>query len=108
MPVLEWLERRGIPSAIAALFCILVFLIIANIAIAAIVVPATDFFQLLPSRITRIQHNLSPLLDLYSTLEKSVNKMFRQIASTPVRQPQTAAVARPARSWNSPRRRRRR
>lgn len=96
VPVLEWLERRGIPSAIAALFCILVFLIIANIAIAAIVVPATDFFQLLPSRITRIQHNLSPLLDLYSTLEKSVNKMFRQIASTPVRQPQTAAVAPPS------------
>ncbi len=64
VPVLEWLERRRIPSAVAALFCVLVFLIIANIAIAAIVVPATDFFQLLPSRISRIQHNLSPLLDL--------------------------------------------
>jgi len=96
VPVLEWLERRRVPSAIAALFCVLVFLIIANVAIAAIVVPATDFFQLLPSRISRIQHNLSPLLDLYSTLEKSVNKMFRQIASTPVRQPQTAAVAPPS------------
>ena len=96
VPVLEWLERRRIPSALAALFCVLVFLIVANIAIAAIVVPATDFFQLLPSRISRIQHNLSPLLDLYSTLEKSVNKMFRQVASTPVRQPQTAAVAPPS------------
>ncbi len=96
VPVLEWLERRRMPSALAALLCVLVFLIIANIAIAAIVVPATDFFQLLPSRISRIQHNLSPLLDLYSTLEKSVNKMFRQIASTPVRQPQTAAVAPPS------------
>ncbi len=96
VPVLEWLERRRVPSAIAALFCVLVFLIVANIAIAAIVVPATDFFQLLPSRISRIQHNLSPLLDLYSALEKSVNKMFRQVASTPVRQPQTAAVAPPS------------
>lgn len=96
VPVLEWLERRRLPSALAALLCVLVFLVIANIAIAAIVVPATDFFQLLPSRISRIQHNLSPLLDLYSTLEKSVNKLFRQIASTPVRQPQTAAVAPPS------------
>ncbi|MFN3433989.1 MAG: AI-2E family transporter, partial [Sphingomonas sp.] len=75
VPVLEWLERRRLPSAVAALLCVLVFLVIANIAIAAIVVPATDFFQLLPSRISRIQHNLSPLLDLYSTLEKSVNKL---------------------------------
>ncbi len=96
VPVLEWLERRGLPSALAALICLFVFLVVANIAIAAIVVPATDFFQLLPSRISRIQHNLSPLLDLYSTLEKSVNKMFRQIASSPPRQPQTAAVSPPS------------
>ncbi|WP_267393311.1 MULTISPECIES: AI-2E family transporter [unclassified Sphingomonas] len=96
VPVLEWLERRGLPSPIAALLCVLVFLLVANVAIAAIVVPATDFFQLLPTRISRIQHNLSPLLDLYSTLEKSVNRLFRQIATTPVRQPQTAAVAPPS------------
>ncbi|MBI0474633.1 AI-2E family transporter [Sphingomonas sp. MA1305] len=96
VPVLEWLERRGLPSALAALICLFVFLVVANIAIAAIVVPATDFFQLLPSRISRIQHNLSPLLDLYSTLEKSVNRMFRQIASSPPRQAQTAAVSPPS------------
>ncbi|WP_308814238.1 AI-2E family transporter [Sphingomonas sp. GV3] len=96
VPVLEWLERRRLPSALAALLCVLVFLLVANVAIAAIVVPATDFFQLLPSRIMRIQHNLSPLLDLYSTLEKSVNKLFRQIASAPPRQPQTAAVSPPS------------
>ncbi|MBB4155247.1 putative PurR-regulated permease PerM [Sphingomonas jinjuensis] len=96
VPVLEWLERRGLPSPIAALLCVVTFLIIANIAIAAIVVPATDFFRLLPSRISRIQENLSPLLDLYSTLEKSVNKMLRQVASTPVVRPQAAAVAPPS------------
>lgn len=44
VPVLEWLERRRLPSALAALLCVLVFLVIANVAIAAIVVPATDFF----------------------------------------------------------------
>jgi predicted PurR-regulated permease PerM len=95
VPVLEWLERRGLPSPLASLLCILVFLIAANIAIAAIVVPATDFFRLLPTRLDRIQDNLAPLLDLYSSLEKYVNKTLRQVASTPIRQPATAGVAAP-------------
>ncbi|WP_425231145.1 AI-2E family transporter [Sphingomonas sp.] len=96
VPLLEWLERHRVPSPLAALFCVLLFLIVANIAVAAIVVPATDFFQQLPSRVSRIQHNLQPLLDLYSSLERSVNRFFHQIASTPVRQPRTAAVAPPS------------
>ena len=95
VPVLEWLERHRVPSGLAALFCLLLFIALANIAIAAIVVPATDFFAQLPSRLTRIQSNLEPLLDLYANLEKSVNRFFRQVASTPVRQPGTAAVAPP-------------
>ncbi|WP_188659089.1 AI-2E family transporter [Sphingomonas metalli] len=95
VPVLEWLERRRVPSALAALICLFVFLLLANIAIAAIVVPATDFFRLLPTRLDRIQNNLAPLLDLYSSLEAYVNRTLRQIASTPIRQPRTAAVAAP-------------
>ncbi len=95
VPVLEWLERRGLPSPAASLLCILVFLIAVNIAIAAILVPATDFFRLLPTRLDRIQDNLAPLLDLYSSLEKYVNRTLRQVASTPIRQPATAGVAAP-------------
>ena len=95
VPVLEWLERRRVPSALAALLCVLFFLIVANIAIAAIVVPATDFFRLLPTRLGRIQENLQPLLDLYSNLETYVNRTLRQVASTPIRQPRTTAVAAP-------------
>ena len=95
VPPLEWLERHRVPSPLASIFCILVFLVIANVAIAAIVVPAIDFFRLLPTRISRIQENLSPLLDLYSALEKSVNKMLRQVASAPPRQQTTTAVAPP-------------
>ena len=49
VPLLEWLERHRVPSALAALLCVLLFLVAANVAIAAIVVPATDFFRLLPS-----------------------------------------------------------
>lgn len=96
IPLLEWLERRGVPSALAALFCVLMFLIVANIALAAIVVPATEFFRLLPTRIDRIQTNLAPLLDLYSSLEKYANRTLRQIASTPIRQAPTAGVAPPS------------
>lgn len=96
IPLLEWLERRRVPSALAALTCVLLFLIVANIAIAAIVVPASDFFRLLPTRIPRIQENLAPLLDLYSNLEKYVNKTLRQVASTPIKQAPTAGVAPPS------------
>jgi predicted PurR-regulated permease PerM len=96
IPILQWLERRRVPSPIAAILCIFAFLLLANVAIAAIVVPATDFFRLLPTRIPRIQENLSPLLDLYSALEKSVNRMLRQVASTPVRSQAQSAVAPPS------------
>ena len=96
VPVLEWLERRRVPSALASLLCILFFLVVANVALAAIVVPATDFFRLLPSRIGRIQENLAPLLDLYSNLESYANRALRQVATTPIRQPSTTAVAPPS------------
>lgn len=96
IPLLEWLERRRVPSPLAALFCVMLFLIIANVALAAIVVPATEFFRLLPRRIDRIQANLAPLLDLYSSLERYVNRTLRQIASTPVRASTTATVTPPS------------
>lgn len=96
VPVLEWLERRRVPSSLASLLCLLLFLVAANIALAAIVVPATDFFQLLPSRIGRIQQNLQPVLDLYENLERYANRALRQVASTPIRQSPTAAVAPPS------------
>jgi predicted PurR-regulated permease PerM len=96
IPLLQWLERRRLPSPIAALLCVILFLIAANIAIAAIVVPATEFFRLLPTRINRIQANLQPLLDLYSNLEHYVNRTLRQVASTPVRPSPSAAVSPPS------------
>jgi predicted PurR-regulated permease PerM len=96
IPLLQWLERRRLPSPIAALICVILFLVAANIAIAAIVVPATDFFRLLPTRINRIQSNLQPLLDLYSNLEHYVNRTLRQVASTPVRPSPSAAVSPPS------------
>ena len=97
VPVLEWLERHRVPSALAALACILLFLLAANIALAAIVVPAVEFFRKLPERIDRIQMNIAPLIDLYSSLESYLNRAVRHLAAPgPIRTAQTTAVAPPS------------
>ncbi|WP_242186434.1 AI-2E family transporter [Sphingomonas sp. CARO-RG-8B-R24-01] len=97
VPVLEWLERRRVPSALAALTCVLLFLVAANVALAAIIVPATEFFRRLPERIDRIQMNIAPLIDLYSSFEKYLNRTVQHLAAAgPVKTPQTAAVAPPS------------
>jgi predicted PurR-regulated permease PerM len=85
VPLLEWLERRGVPSQLAALICVLTFLIGANIAIASIIVPATDWLALLPERISRVRNNLGPILDIYSTLERFINDTVSAIQRTSVR-----------------------
>ncbi|MBN8807172.1 MAG: AI-2E family transporter [Sphingomonas sp.] len=97
IPVLEWFERRRLPSWLAALTCVLGFLIAANVALAAIVVPAIEFFRKLPERIDRIQTNLAPLIDLYATLQKYLNRTITHLANTgPVKTPATTAVAPPS------------
>src|SRR6185295_14541923 len=55
VPLLEWLERRRIPSTLAALFCVILFIAMANIAVAAIVFPATEWFKALPDRIGQMR-----------------------------------------------------
>ena len=97
VPILEWLERHRVPSPLAALTCVILFLAAASIAVTAIVIPATEFFRKLPERIDRVQMNLAPLLELYTSLEKSVNRTVRHLASPgPVHPAQTAAVAPPS------------
>ncbi|MGH6782684.1 MAG: AI-2E family transporter, partial [Sphingomonadaceae bacterium] len=54
VPLLEWLERRRVPSSLAAFTCLAFFLTIANIAVALIVVPASDWFARLPERAGQI------------------------------------------------------
>jgi predicted PurR-regulated permease PerM len=95
VPMLEWLERHRIPAPLAALTCVLLFLIAANVALASIVVPAWQWLQRLPESIPQIQSNLEPLIRAYSDLEKFVDKTLLHFASAPVRQPQTIAAAPP-------------
>lgn len=74
VPLLEWLERRGLPSPLAALLCVIIFLGLANAAIASVIIPATEWFARLPSRIRLIRKNLSPLIDIYSSFERFVDE----------------------------------
>jgi predicted PurR-regulated permease PerM len=78
VPLLEWFERRRVPSGLAALICLLLFITIANLAVASIVLPATEWVRLLPERIPRIRETLDPLLDVYASLERFIDDMFQQ------------------------------
>ena len=95
VPFLEWMERRRVPSAIAALAAVIAFLLVANTALVLIVVPATDWFRLLPQRLPKIQDNLAPLIDFYSQLQHFVDETVQMLATGPVAAAQTAAVDAP-------------
>lgn len=96
VPLLEWLERRRVPSALAALLCIILFLIVANVAVAAIVIPAADWFQRLPERIGQLRDTLAPLVDVYSNLERFIDNVVREFGRSPVASPQAVRVETPS------------
>ena len=95
VPLLEWLERRRVPSGLAALMCVVLFLLVANVAVASIIVPATDWFTLLPSRIGQIRTNLSPLIEVYSAIDRFINETLKTMARHPAAMPRTVAVETP-------------
>lgn len=81
VPFLEWLERRRVPSALAALTTVGAFLAIANTALVLIIVPASEWIAALPSRISRIRSNIEPLLELFSQAQRFVDEMVRSFAT---------------------------
>ena len=95
VPFLEWMERRRVPSSVAALMAVIAFLLVANTALVLIVGPAADWFRLLPQRLPKIQNNLAPLIDFYSQLQRFVDETVQMLATGPVAAAQTAAVEAP-------------
>jgi predicted PurR-regulated permease PerM len=75
VPPLEWLERRRVPSGFAALLCVLGFITLATSALAAIVVPATNWLTLLQDRAHHVRTTLAPILNVYSSLRKFADKL---------------------------------
>jgi len=89
VPLLEWFERRGIPSKPAAGLCVIIFLFLAIFALGSIVVPASDWVAQVPTKITKVRDALQPVLDLYKNLDKFIDRTTSQIA---VNQSQARAV----------------
>ena len=89
VPLLEWFERRGVPSRLAAGLCVLVFLLLAMFAIGSIVVPASDWVAQVPSKIAKVRATLEPVLDLYKNLDRFIDRTVSQIS---VAQGQARAV----------------
>jgi predicted PurR-regulated permease PerM len=82
VPMLEWFERRGLPSALSALSCVLVFLVVMAFALLSIVIPAIDWVGLLPERIGRVREALEPLLNMVQQFERFVDRILRQLPSS--------------------------
>ena len=96
VPSLEWLERRGLPSALAAAICVLGFLLAVNAALAVIVLPASDWFIELPERLPRIRNNIAPLIDLYANLQEFVDRSFAMVTSGPIARAEAAGATVPS------------
>jgi predicted PurR-regulated permease PerM len=94
VPLLEWLERRRVPSPLAALTCVMLFIIAANVAVASIVLPASEWVRLLPQRIGRIRETLSPLMEIYSDLERFIDDVVEDFGPA-ADAPRTVAVETP-------------
>ena len=84
VPLLEWLERRRVPSSLAAFACISLFLTAANVAVALIVVPASDWFARLPERAGQIRANLSSLIEIYANFERFIDDLMHAFARKPI------------------------
>ncbi|HEV2817532.1 MAG TPA: AI-2E family transporter [Allosphingosinicella sp.] len=95
VPLLEWLERRRVPSPVAAFICVVLFLAVANAAVAAIVFPASEWVRRLPDRIGRIRETLGPLFDIYADLERFIDDVVRQFGRTSGLAHQTVTVETP-------------
>jgi predicted PurR-regulated permease PerM len=79
VPLLEWFERRGVPSRLSAGLCVIIFLAAAIFAIGSIVVPATDWIALVPHRIGKVRAALQPILELYQNLDRFIARTASQI-----------------------------
>lgn len=82
VPLLEWFERRGLPSKAAAGLCVILFLLLAFFAIGSILVPASDWVAQVPAKIPKVRGALEPIIQLYKHLDRFIDRTVSQIAIT--------------------------
>jgi predicted PurR-regulated permease PerM len=95
VPPLEWMERRRVPSGLAAFLCLMLFLVIANAAVAAIVFPASEWVKMLPERIERVRTTLAPIIEAFSDLDSFISNVTHQFSRGPGIASQTVTVETP-------------
>ena len=76
VPLLEWFERRGIPSKAVGGTLRLIFLTLAIFAIGSIVIPATDWVAQVPTKFRKVRAALEPVFDLQAS--RPVHRPHRQ------------------------------
>ena len=79
VPLVDWFERRGIPSKLASGLCVVLFLALVVFALGSIVVPARTWIALIPERIGKVQTALQPILELYKNLDRFISRTVEQI-----------------------------
>jgi predicted PurR-regulated permease PerM len=95
VPLLEWFERRGIPSKPAAGMCVVIFLGLALFAIGSIVVPASDWVAQVPTKIPKVRTTLEPVIRLYKHLDRWIERASSQIAIAPTQPARTVSIEQP-------------
>jgi len=95
VPLLEWFERRGIPSKAAAGLCLAIFLLIAIFAIGSIVFPASDWVARVPSQIPKVRAALEPVFDLYKNLDRFIARIANQIEINHASHARTVTIEQP-------------
>jgi predicted PurR-regulated permease PerM len=96
VPLLEWFERRGIPSKAAAGLCVVLFLLIAIFAIGSIVVPASDWVAQIPSKIPKVRSALEPVFDLYKNLDRFIGRIANQVELSHASHARTVTIEQPS------------
>jgi predicted PurR-regulated permease PerM len=95
VPLLEWFERRRIPSKLSAALCVVIFLSIAIFAIGSIVVPASDWVARVPSEIPKVRQALEPVFDVYKNLDRFVDRIANQIQVNRAGHARTVTIEQP-------------
>ena len=95
VPLLEWFERRGIPSKAAAGLCLVIVLLIAIFAIGSIVFPASDWVARIPSQIPKVRSALEPVFDLYKNLDRFIARIANQIEINHASHARTVTIEQP-------------
>ena len=95
VPLLEWFERRGMPSKAAAGLCVLIFLMIAIFAIGSIVVPASDWVAQVPNKIGKVRSTLEPLFDFYKNLDQFMERITTQVQLNQASHARTVTIETP-------------